>query len=383
MRYTIKKSACFLCAVFYLLSMAGCFLVRRAVKNVVTPTTTLSSEEENENLKYEITKDLTSEISIKTWDGSVPDGMEVKYVVVKEVYRDDRSRNTKLYDYDKAGRITYYKEDSSSFTAEWKLEYNDDGTIARREFRTLKDYGNAPASPDFDAEYEYNDEKQLVSYKIHSGGATSNYKFEYYNGHLVHSNYYYSEMDYTYGSEPECYDYRVVVSNKIVDGNRFDVRICKRTYSDDTFERVLTEQYEYENSITYYEYDESGLTGWSIVCSNPNHTYKYDAKGNCIEEMDQYGTVISKREYNADGDEILYESSRKKITTTFTYDTDGNKLTETSENQYKDNEKDRSYTATTTYDYWIGLKVSEVSEINGRFTDMTVYAYKAILVPKE
>ena len=90
MRYTIKKSACFLCAVFYLFSMSGCFLVRRAVKNVVTPTTTLSSEEENKNLRYEVTKDLTSEISIKNWNGSVPDGMEVKYNLLQK-------RNQSLY----------------------------------------------------------------------------------------------------------------------------------------------------------------------------------------------------------------------------------------------------------------------------------------------
>ena len=382
MRYTIKKSACFLCAVLYLLSMSGCCLVRRAVKNVVTPTTTLSSEEENKNLRYEVTKDLTSEISIKNWNGSVPDGMEVKYVVVKEVYRDERSRNTEYYDYDNVGRLTYYKQETRAYTDEWKLEYNDDGTLARREYRSI--HGRvSDRDPDYVIEYGYNDEKLLVSYSYSdSNGLTLDYKFEYENGHLVHSNYY-GENKYTYGSEPECYDYCVVVSNKIVDGHQSDVRICKRTYSDDTFERVLTEQYEWGRSITYYEYNESGLAGWSIVCSEPDHTYKCDAKGNTIEELDQYGTVIVKSEYNEDGDRILYESSREKITTTFTYDTDGNKLTETSEIQYKDNEKDRSYTATTTYDYRIGLRVSEVSEIDGSFMDMTVYAYKAIIVPKE
>ena len=180
MRYTIKKSACFLCAVFYLFSMSGCFLVRRAVKNVVTPTTTLSSEEENKNLRYEVTKDLTSEISIKNWNGSVPDGMEVKYVVVKEVYRDERSRNTEYYDYDNVGRLTYYKKETRAYTDEWKLVYNDDGTIAHREYRSLKANGSAPAGPDYDADYEYNDKKQLVSFSYSlDRGQKKTFEFKY------------------------------------------------------------------------------------------------------------------------------------------------------------------------------------------------------------
>ena len=88
-----------------MLSMTGCFFLRRS---------TASTSFDYEELRKTVTEDLTNEISVTDWNGNVPDGMEVKYVVVKEVYRNDRSRDTELYDYDKAGRVIYYKSDSST-----------------------------------------------------------------------------------------------------------------------------------------------------------------------------------------------------------------------------------------------------------------------------
>ena len=57
-----------------MLSMTGCFFLRRS---------TASTSFDEEKLRKTVTEDLTNEISVTDWNGNVPDGMEVKYVVVK------------------------------------------------------------------------------------------------------------------------------------------------------------------------------------------------------------------------------------------------------------------------------------------------------------
>ena len=373
----LKRISCILCAALLMLSMTGCFFLRRS---------TASTSFDEEKLRKKVTEDLTNEISVTDWNGNVPDGMEVKYVVVKEVYRDDRSRDTKLYDYDKAGRVIYYKSDSSTYSKEWKLVYNGDGTIARREYRSLKARGSALAGPDYTAEYEYNDKKQLVSFSYITNGHFT-YKFEYENGHLVHTDLY-GGKDYTYSTESEYYDYCVVVSDDINIGNEDnDIRICKRTYADDTFEKVLTEQYENDERVIQFEYNGSELTG-SYYIDQWGRTHKFDANGNLSAELDKDGSVLEKWEYNENGDTVLFEQYDNgvlvdKTTTSVSYDGAGNKQTKTSDFWYVMDGEEKTFTAKTTYSYRNGLLVSELDEIDGDFSSLKVYAYKAILVPKE
>ena len=372
----LKRVSCILCAALLMLSMTGCFSLRRS---------TASTSFDEEKLRKKVTEDLTNEISVTDWNGNVPDGMEVKYVVVKEVYRDDRSRDTKLYDYDKAGRVIYYKSDSSTYSKEWKLVYNGDGTIARREYRSLKARGSALAGPDYTAEYEYNDKKQLVSFSYITNGHFT-YKFEYENGHLVHTDLY-GGKDYTYSTESEYYDYCVVVSDNLNISNEYnDIRICKRTYADDTFEKVLTEQYEYDEWVTQFEYNGSELTG-SYYIDQWGRTHKFDANGNLSAELDKDGSVLEKWEYNENGDTVLFEQYDNgvlvdKTTTSVSYDGAGNKQTKTSDFWYVMDGEEKTFTAKTTYSYRNGLLVSELDEIDGDFSSLKVYAYKAILVPK-
>ena len=193
--------------------------------------------------------------------------------------------------------------------------------------------------------------------------------------------------DYTYSTESEYYDYCAVVSDDIIDGYQSDVKICKRTYSDDTFEKVLTEQYEYSERVKYFEYNGSGLTGWYYV-DEWGHTVKHNAKGDLTEELDKDGSVIEKWEYNDQGDQIYNERYdggvlHDKVKTSYTYNDSGDKQTETREFWYILEGKEDTFVATTTYGYRNGLLVSEIDEIDGKFSDMTVYAYKAIIVPKE
>lgn len=373
----LKRISCILCAALLMLSMTGCFFLRRS---------TASTSFDEEKLRKKVTEDLTNEISVTDWNGNVPDGMEVKYVVVKEVYRDDRSRDTKLYDYDKAGRVIYYKSDSSTYSKEWKLVYNGDGTIARREYRSLKARGSALAGPDYTAEYEYNDKKQLVSFSYITNGHFT-YKFEYENGHLVHTDLY-GGKDYTYSTESEYYDYCVVVSDNLNISNEYnDIRICKRTYADDTFEKVLTEQYENDERVIQFEYNGSELTG-SYYIDQWGRTHKFDANGNLSAELDKDGSVLEKWEYNENGDTVLFEQYDNgvlvdKTTTAVSYDGAGNKQTKTSDFWYVMDGEEKTFTAKTTYSYRNGLLVSELDEIDGDFSSLKVYAYKAILVPKE
>jgi len=361
-----------------MLSMSGCFIFRRAL-NVKSTTAAVSFEE--------VSEDLMKEVSVTEWSGMVPEGMEVKYVVVKKVYSDGSNRDVDIFDYDKAGRISYHNRENSAYHDEWKVFYNDDGTIARREHKSIKATGSAPAYPDYFADYNYNEKKQLVSYTVNmSGKGETTYKFEYKEGHLVHADDNSGGKSYTYSLEPDYYDYCAVVSDDI-DATP-EVKIYKRTYSDDSFDRILTEQYEYDEYETQYVYNGMILEGWYHV-NQWGYKTKYDAKGNMTEEQGPDGSIIEKWDYNERGDETLHErydegKLKEKTKTTYDYDTAGNKLTETSDWWTETDGEEYKFISKTTYKYGDhGLLISEVVEIGGRFTNMTVYAYKAIVVPAE
>ena len=104
--------------------------------------------------------------------------------------------------------------------------------------------------------------------------------------------------------------------------------------------------------------------------------------------MDKDGSVLEKWEYNENGDTVLFEQYDNgvlvdKTTTSVSYDGAGNKQTKTSDFWYVMDGEEKTFTAKTTYSYRNGLLVSELDEIDGDFSSLKVYTYKAILVPKE
>ena len=378
MRITIKKISTYICVTVCLFSMTGCFF---------NPFKRSSGKSKSDNgLTYEEAADiLLKEYSVQDYSGTVPDGMEIKYVVFKEVYMDNnKNRRVYEYDYDKAGRQTVLIDYGSFCTVKHSITFNDDGTVAKKEFKKLtKDYGHS--GNEYVAEYKYNDSKQLVSYTVTEEDYPAvTCKFEYENGHLISGEIYDNNRKYDYSTSGQYYDYFA----KVWEGFDYGYLVVpvKRIYADDTFEKVLMEE-DYQSVMLHYEYDGDVMTGWYYV-DDLLRAHKYDAKGNFLGINDKDGNCLKKWEYNKYGDLVLREDYKdgeliKKSITTYDYDDKGNKLYERTVYGNPDG-GEGSYVSTVKYNYdEYGLLKSKVQEIDGKFYEMTVYAYKAIIVPIE
>ena len=379
MRITIRRISTIICVAVCLFSMTGCFF---------NPFKRSSGKSKSDNgLTYKEAADiLLKEYSVQDYSGTVPDGMEIKYVAVKEVYMDNnKNRRDYEYDYDKAGRQTVLIDYFHACNTRETLTFNDDGTLAKKEYKKLtKDYGSH--GYDYVAEYKYNENKQLISYTVtEEDHPVKTYNFEYENGHLISGDVFDKNQKYDYCTSGLYYDYCVKVRDSFNYG--YEVYVVKRTYSDDTFERVLTEMND-DNRVTYFEYDGDTLTGWYWI-DEWGKTIKWDANDHLVEEIDKDGSLLEKSEYNEHKDRTLYVRYEDgelvdKVTSVFEYDGKGNKLSETSTFWYVHEGKEDTFISVTKYDYdERGLLRAEVNMIDDWFSNMTVYAYKAIIVPAE
>ena len=377
MRITIKRTIAVICAGLCLFSMAGCF------SSQLSPTPTLP-----ESLSGEMVSGFLKDVYyVQPYDGDVPDGMEIKYVVVKEVSRGcdrDDDKEEYQYDYDKAGRQNVRITVSKSCTTQKTITFNDDGTVAKKEFKKLtKDYGHHGI--EYVAEYKYNENKQLISYTVTEGDCPAvTYNFEYENGHLISGDIFENHREYEYCTSGQYYDYFA----KVWEGFDYDYVVIpvKRFYADDSFEQIIVEE-DYNSDLVHYEYDGDVMTGWHYV-DKGGYTHKYDAKGHFLGKDDKDGNCIEKWEYNEFGDVILredYDNGKvvDRSTSTYDYDDKGNILLETTVyGSLNGKEGTRVWTTKYNYDEY-GLLKSKVKEIDGKFWEMTVYAYKAIVVPAE
>ena len=379
MRITFKRISIIIFAAVCLLSITGCFL------NPFKRSSGKSASDKG--LTYEEASDkLLKEYSVQDYSGQVPDGMEIKYVVVKEVYMDNyENRRDYEYDYDKAGRQTVLIDYFHVCNTRETLTFNDDGTLAKKEYKKLtKDYGSH--GNDYVAEYKYNENKQIVSYTVtEENQPVKTYNFEYENGHLISGDVFDKNQKYDYSTSGQCYDYGVKVRDSFHYG--YEAYVVKRYYADDTFTRIVMEE-DYNSDLIHYEYDGDLMTGWYYV-DERSRTHKYDARGNFIGIDEADGSCIEKSEFNEKNDRTLhlvYEDGKlvNKVTSVFEYDSKGYKLSETSNFWYIHEGKEGTFISTTKYDYDDrGLLRAEVVMIDDRFANMTVYAYKAIIVPVE
>lgn len=388
MRIKIKRTICTICAGICLLSMTACFF--RPQSNNSGGNYSGGKQTTNNDLSYEaVAAELFTYYHVDDFTDSVPDRKEKKFVVVGEAYRGNRKTDTVReyqYEYDDAGRQTVKIDTDNAGSVKFEFTFNDDGTTAKKEFKKLEYNNGSNFGPDWLFEYEYNEDKQLISYSVSQDHQRPIvYTFTYENGHLVQTNLHGNNETYDYSLSGEIYDYCVVIDNSFSSSE--DVEIVKRTYSDDTFSRVISEEEFLYNTITYYEYDGDTLTGWYHV-DEWERTHKYDAKGNFIAELEKDGSYREKYEYNDKDEPTLHESYSdgklvKKITYAYEYDVYGNMISQKrSFWSLDDDNNERTFVATTRYSYDVrGLLKSEVDDIDGSFTDMTVYAYKAILVP--
>ena len=369
MRFKAQKIVSILCAASCLVSLSGCFRIPG-----------------HKTYTYEqISEKLRKEISVKEWEGAVPDGMEVRYVMTRKVWKNDEGTSSDLrYEYDEKGRQTAQISVEEKYSTRASLVYNDDGTLARKEYKTTgKIYGYHVQ--DYEVTFEYNDNAQLVSctrVSFSDEGEESRKtvdKYEYENGHLV------SDGDRTYDYNDEAapyYEYVALVRDDHFSG---DVKVVKQFYDEN---RTLIAE-EHDETITEYEYENGVLTGKTSTdkwgsCS------RTDAEGKFLTRTDADGTPIWRYTYNEHGDQASYEEwkdgkPRSKNTSSYVYDDNGNKVSLEKEYWSVDTDgKERSFKSKDTYEYdEHGLLICEITEINGRFSRMEVYSYEAILVPVE
>lgn len=371
MRYKITKIGSILCAASFLVSLSGCLFFPGYKKYTYN----------------QVSEELRKTITVTDWDGPVPDGMEVRYVMTRKVWKDDEGNSSDLrYEYDEKGRQTAEISVEDNHSTRASLVYNDDGTLARKEYKTTgKIYGYH--IQDFEVTYEYNDNAQLVSYKrvsFSDEGEESRKEitqYEYENGHLV------SDGNRTYDYNDDAapfYEYVVNVSDS---HSSADVSIKKCFYDENRV--LISEKNESSETIVNYEYENGVLTG-STATDKWGYCTHYDADGNRLYETDSDGNYIFRYTYNEHGDQLSYEEwkdgkPRSKNTSSYVYDENGNRVSLEKEFWSVDSDgKERSFKSKDTYEYdEHGLLISEVSEIDGRFNRMEVYSYEAILVPVE
>ena len=369
MWFNVKKVGSILCAAGCLVSLSGCFLI----PGLKTYTYDQVSEE------------LRKEITVKDWNGQVPEGMEVRYVMSRELSKNDSGTVIDYrYEYDDKGRQIASTSVKENYSVRSSSTYNDDGTLAGKESRTTgKVIGYHPG--DYKDIFEYNGEGQVVSYTQiiysdeHEEVRRNVTVYEYENGHLVRAG----EGSYDYNDETApYYEYCAIVIDS--DSSAY-VSIRKRFYNEDRL--LISEEY---NEKTYeYEYENGVLTG-KTVTDKWGHLTNCDAEGNVITEYDTDGSLRVRYTRDGRGDTTCYEEwkngkPRVKNVYTYVYDDKGNRLSQETEYwSVKDDGEEHSFKSVTTYEYdEHGLLTAEFVMIDGRFSRMTVYSYEAILVPIE
>ena len=329
-------------------------------------------------LKGKHYKEMLAELEegnmVKDWEGSVPSGMEVSYVLVKEQRVDDNDNyNKEEYGYDGKGVIVFASEPKNLVGIVDKIlpfptgDYYKDGKFYC---------------------YEYNAAGQLVSYEkteLERGGVERvDYIYDE-DGHLAaveSSDTYSNNTEYTSNFETLPYYEYVVVAND--DYSSFDVDIIQRFYDEDGL--VISEING--NITTTYEYENGVLTGYRS--GSDYGTTVYDAEGNSIRYISGSGNTEDISEYNEHNDRILYQDIDngevvKEVVTEYKYDKNGNKLEESSRftGTYSSGEEyDFVSVYTYTYDEH-GLLISEENRIDGSFVSLETYNYEAILVSVE
>ena len=361
----IKKISCAVLASCVLVSLSGCSI----------PFINISAKK--------AAKELTPEISVTDWEGDVPEGMDVIYVCSREIYMNStRDKSDTLYEYDGYGRQTGIIKDSFSGDYESHVFYNDDGTIAERNFADKRTSGYRPK--DYIFTYTYNDKGQLASYNavfIEPYGDRArdeeSGEFVYENGHLVSDGD--NEYDYNFDTLPY-YEYVVEVNE-----DSDNVFLVAKYYYDENNVRTAR---EINGNRTDYQYEDGVLTGWVLTYSMGTQ-YVFDAEGNYLCSKNADGDTDETWTYNDHGDVITHEIFKSPVLsdTTYTYDyeydSDGNKVKVTEECRRESDGKETVSTYVTTYEYEEhGLLVSEVHMSGKRFLYMTVYSYEAILVPQ-
>lgn len=370
-RNSIKKAGSVVLASCMMVSLAGCIRLPKIGSSRLT-------QEDIENK-------LRPEIKVTEWEGDVPAGMEIMYVCNRKLSMSvsDKNWSETLYEHDSYGRQTAVATVEKQGTRTTYTIYNDDGTMAEKRYEKNGDYSYGYQTREYTYTYTYDDKGQLIAcnevfinpYGDHEREEEL-VEFVYEDGHLIKAG----DENYDYNFETLPY-YEYVIE---IDDSDYDYKVNKCYYDENN---VLTGKERDSNKVVY-EYEDGAITGWTST-DQWNRTSYFNAEGVELWEKDADGTLLEQRTLNDHGDTILHEQWKdgelsSKGVSEYEYDSDGNCVSVTSDYWSKNYDgKETSYTSVRTYEYEEhGLLVSEVVCIDGRFSEMEVYSYEAILVPQ-
>ena len=370
-----KKIVSVICAASLALSATGClnlFGLGKSTKN------------------QEAVRDAIAEGNfVEEWDGDIPEGMEVDYVLVKEQrvnYNDNLYEY--LYKYDEQGRVIYYCEATNNGYELYEKTYDDNGNIISKK-QTHEGYVGSAGFPDIEFEYQYNDDGLLIYYK-----ETKLYNDEVYEhfleydeeGHLISlkdGNGIIRQFEVNYEDVPY-YETFAVISDEV---EAKEPEYVTRYYNDGGY--LISEQHD--NYMMTYEYDNGEVVRSTREFVNSSAIYVFDAYGNNIDYSMESGDNLEAGvfQYNEHHDLVFKEVTRggalsSRASYTYEYDENGNMISKTSELTTVNSKGEETYVVTTdtyTYDEHGLLVTSEYKFDDGSFQALHVYYYKAILVP--
>ena len=383
----VRKMALILLSGSILLSGTACNLVRR--KRVNTD---------------EFVKKAYQETHVTEWTDPVPEGMEIQYVCVRKQRVDSRSElDDEYFEYDDHGRQTAYMEVWENGSYRVEVDYNSDGTVSATRTRQNGSQPGRPG-PDTDRVFTYDEKGRIVRAKVttksqnNGNDSTTSFEFLYdEKGYLIATKGE-NDADWSPYEDWSPYGYDEETSPRKEHHVEFNQ---PSTLFFTTFEPYDIVTYYFDDNGLLAEVSKNGdrkiaqytdgvLTGWKMEM--PHGYSLYDTDGNYLAQYSETGELEEEREYNDHGDLVRSQSweNGKLIDDTiweYTYDEQGIVILETSEFWSLRTKDDGSteehvFTASNQYTYdEHGLLIIEEQKISGRFSEIIVYDYEAVLVP--
>ena len=345
-------------------------------------------------------KQAYQETHVTEWTDSVPEGMEIQYVCVRKQRVDDRSElRDEYFEYDDHGRQTAYMEAWENGSYRVEVDYNSDGTVSAT--RTRKNGSQyEPTAPDTDRFFTYDEKGRLVRKNVteksrkNGNDSTTSVEFQYDEKGCLIATKGVNDTDWTpygYNEEPSPHtEYHVEFNqpSTLFFMSFEPYEIATYYFDEDGLLAAVTKNGDRKKAL----YTDGVLTGWKMESPYGYGYSLYDTDENYLAGYSASGELEEKYEYNDHGDRVRSQSWENgklvsDITSEYTYDEQGKVLLETSKfwcltPKADGTTEELTFTSTHQFTYdEHGLLTIEEAKIDGKFVEIYVYDYEAVLVP--
>ena len=376
----VRKVALILLSGSILLSGTACNLIRRKRVNA-----------------EKFIKQAYQETHVTEWTGPVPEGMEIQYVCVRTQRVNDSSElSDERYEYDDHGHQTSYMDVWANGSYRLEVDYNSDGTVSATRKRHEGSQPGRP-SPDFDEFFTYDENGRLVRNERKEArnrkDIPTSLEFLYDEKGCLIATKRKNDTDWSpyhvYDEEPfphKEYHVEFEQPSALFSYGLEPYVIVTYYYDDDGLLAAVSKN----GTCKKAQYTDGVLTGWKMESGNGYSLY--DTEDNFLAEYSKTGELKSTCEYNDHGDKVRsqrWENGKlvSDITSEYTYDEQGKVIQEirkfwSLETKDDGSTEELTFTASNQYTYdEHGLLIINEGKINGRFEEITVYDYEAVLVP--